>query len=111
MVKKMPIVEAFNVLYGDVVNKSDFSNKNGNARYDEAKNFVQRGYEELNAGVMEFLAMYMLRHPNGKVEFWNSREGLGLVCNYDDIERIVAFNLAGVIIRDEKTRVPSEKEN
>ena len=110
MGNKMTIVEAFNVLYKDVVNNSDFSNKSENAKYNEARNYIQCAYEELNAAVMEFLAMFMLKHPNGKVQFMPSKEGLGLVCDYDGIQRILAFNYGGVIVKDEKSASSKEKE-
>lgn len=109
MKNRVNIIDALNILYTDVVNNSNFKNKAGNSEYEQAKDFLNRVYEELNVGVMEFLAMFMLKHPNGKIRFMQSNEGVGLVCDYDDICRLVVFNQAGVIVKDQKTKGAQEK--
>ena len=109
MKNRVNIIDALNILYTDVVNNSNFENKAGNSEYDQAKDFVYKAYEELNAGVMEFLAMFMLKHPNGKIRFMQSDEGVGLICDYNDICRLVVFNQAGVIVKDQKTKDVKEK--
>ena len=109
MKNRVNIIDALNILYTDVVNNSNFKNKAGNLEYEQAKDFLNRVYEELNVGVMEFLAMFMLKHPNGKIRFMQSNECVGLVCDYDDICRLVVFNHAGVIVKDQKTKGAQEK--
>lgn len=104
MKKKMNLVSAFNTLYKDVVNNSSFKSKISNPEYVNAKDYVQSYYENLNTSVLEFLAVFMLQHPSGKIQFMNSQDGVGIFCEYDDVLRAVCFNLNGVMISDVKRK-------
>lgn len=107
--KKLDLVYAFNTLYKDVVNNSNFESNTKDPGYVEAKDYIQKYYENLNTNVLEFLAVFMIKHPGGKVHFMSSKNGVGILCDYDNIQRAVCFNENGVMISDQK-RENSEPE-
>ena len=96
------LAESLNVMYKDVVNKKILAQADTN-EYAEAESFVRTYYPKLNNMVMEFLAAFMCVHQDGKICFYPSqKEAVDLVCNYDDIMRILVFNDFGSIVRDTK---------
>ena len=98
---KVKIAESFNVLYQDVVNKTN-NHLDDVKGFNEARDFVSVNYRNLDLSIMEFLAIYMLRKPNGKIEFQPSKSDvLDLLCLDDETLRTLTFAYDGVIVNDE----------
>lgn len=102
--------ESLNIMYKDVVNKKQIAPIN-TIEYVEAKDFVDTYYPELNANVMEYLAMYMCVHPDGTAEFFPSNNNaVDLLCQYADQLRVVGYNEVGAIVKDDTSiRTPIQR--
>ena len=107
---KKKLANSLNVLYQDVVNKNARADIDS-PKYIEAKDFVETYYPRLNNSVIEFLAIYMCAHPKGTVGFYPAKGAtVDMLCQYADTMRLVSYNEAGAIVKDETSaNVPSQR--
>lgn len=95
------LADSLNLMYKDVVNKGVTAPIN-TREYIETEKFMKAHYPELNDKVLEFLAMYMCVHKKGTICFHPAeKESVDLLCQYDDVSRVIGFNYIGCIVKDE----------
>ena len=94
------MVDALNVVYQKVVNDRDFDRAE-DAKYLEAKTFIEIYFPRLNDSVLECLLVYMNAYKDGKIEFSQSENSLvDLICDYNSLKRIIGFEESGRIAYD-----------
>ena len=109
--KKDKIAKSFNLLYQSVVNDDEKPGERDESAFKEARDYISAHWKKLDLAVMEFLAVYMMRHPEGKVQFVSSdKELLDLYCREEDSFRVLSFNSEGVIVRDRQRELVQKGE-
>ncbi len=104
------IAKSFNLIYQSIVNDKKPQIKD-DVEFDVARDYISRTWQKLDLAVMEFLAIYMIRHPEGKIEFSSSNEHLlDLCCKDSSNIRLLSFNDEGVIVRDEQMELAQKGE-
>ena len=96
------IAKSFNILYQSIVNdrKPQISDEE---EFDFAREYISSNWKKLDLAVMEFLAIYMIKNPEGKIEFQESKiDILDLLCRDESFLRTLTFNGEGIIVKDEK---------
>lgn len=98
---KEKVAKSLNILYQNIVNKSDVTIQDDQV-FDEARAYINNNWPALDLSVMEFLAIYMIRNPEGKIEFQASEtELVDLVCKDEKTLRVLSLNGNGIIVGDE----------
>ena len=104
------LANALNTMYQGIVNKNATVEINSR-EYVEASQFVDEYYPKLKEGVLEYLAAYMIVHPEGKIQFMPAKQNaVDLSCRHDDYLKVISYNDDGVIIKDEEAKVVQKGE-
>lgn len=104
------VAKSFNILYQSIVNdeKPQISDED---EFDFAREYISSNWKKLDLAVMEFLAIYMIENPEGKIEFKESEiDMLDLLCRDEFILRNLTFNGEGIIVKDEKRELAQKGE-
>ena len=104
------IAKSFNLLYQSIVN-DNVPQISDEEEFDFARDYISSNWKKLDLAVMEFLAIYMISNPEGKIEFKESeRDLLDLLCKDESILRVLTFNGEGIIVKDETLETAQKGE-
>ena len=110
MTRKQKLADSFNTMYQWVVNQQK-PFMGDTQELENARKFISSGFSKLDLSVMEFLAIYMIKNPNGTIEFVESKkEVLDLICKDEDELRRLTFNYDGIIVQDSKSILSQKGE-